>query len=91
MYATIEPVQYRLGEATALLVRGISVRLGDRAYVEWVLVSQPRKEFESGNCLLEGEAYAAWGDNDQYILTWLCEQLNLTLISIEPGDFLSSF
>lgn len=87
MYATIEPVQYRTGEATFLVVKGVNdILLGDKAYVDWLLAGDPRKNFESGSCLLEGEAYAAWGDNDEYILTWLCNQLNLTLISIETED-----
>lgn len=46
-----------------------------------------RRDYESGNNQLVGDEYAAWGEDDSYIYTWLCEQLNLTLVSIELKDF----
>jgi len=33
---------------------------------------------------LTGEAYAAWGSNDEYLYTYTAQQLGLTIVEIVP-------
>lgn len=90
MYAKIQPVNYRTGQAKCLVVRSISVQLGSRAVVEWSLMgdhSTDRRDYESGGTQLTGEEYSSWGDDDSYIYTWLSRALELTVDSIEEGNY----
>ena len=91
MYAKIEPVTYRTGQASCLVVRGISVQLNERATVEWSLMSDPesgsKRDFESGGVQMNGEEYTAWGNDDSYVYSWLSEKLNVTIETMEPGNY----
>lgn len=90
MYANIEPVTYRTGQATCLVVRNTSVQLGDRAVVEWSLMGDrntDRKDYESGGVLMTGAEYTAWGQDDTYVYTWLAEKLNVVVDSLEEGNY----
>lgn len=92
MYAKIQPVNYRTGQAKCLVIRNTSVHLGNRAIVEWSLMGDQetdRRDYESGNNQLVGDEYAAWGDDDSYIYTWLAASLGLTVDSIEPANYWS--
>lgn len=93
MYAKIQPVSYRIGEATCLVVRNISVQLNDRAAIEWSLLSDRTtgvsKDFESGSTQLTGDDYNSWSNDDTYIYTWLANQLSLVVTSIEPDNYWS--
>ena len=85
MYATIEPINYRVGSATRLVVRGIVVKLASSAFVDWAFVDENQKEYESGNTQLTGEDYQAWGDDDEYVYNWLATELGATIVNIEPN------
>ena len=90
MYAKIKPVSYRTGQAKCLVVRNISVQLNDRAIVDWSLMGDQvtdRREYESGGCQMSGEEYTAWGSDDSYVYTWLASKLNLTVMSLEDGNY----
>ena len=90
MYAKIQPVTYRTGEAKCLIVRNTSVQLGNRAVVEWSLMgnqASDRRDYESGGTQLAGEDYLAWGQDDTYVYEWLAAQLNVTIDSIEEGSY----
>lgn len=90
MYAKIQPVNYRTGSAKCLVVRNISVQLGQRAVVEWSLMGDQvtdRRDYESGGNQIAGEEYSSWGSDDTYIYSWLSGVLNLTVESIEEGNY----
>lgn len=90
MYAKIQPVIYRTGQAKCLVVRNTSVQLGSRAVVEWSLMGDQttdRRDYESGGNQLTGDEYTTWGQDDTYIYTWLATALNLTVDSIEEGNY----
>lgn len=90
MYAKIEPVTYRTGQAKCLVVRNTSVQLGDRAVVEWSLMGAQgvdRRDYESGGVQMTGEDYTAWGQDDAYVYTWLAGKLNLVIESLESGNY----
>jgi len=93
MYAKIEPTTYRTGQATCLVVRNTSVQLGNRAIVEWSLMGDPtadRREYESGGAQMSGTEYTSWGQDDTYVYTWLAEKLNVTIESLEEGNYWNS-
>lgn len=93
MYAKIEPVVYRSGQAKCLVIRSASVQLGNRAIVEWSLMGEQgvdRKDYESGGNQMSSEEYSQWGQDDSYVYTWLATALNLNLISVEEGDYWGS-
>jgi len=93
MYAKIQPVIYRTGQAKCLVVRNTSVQLGNRAVVEWSLMgdqASDRRDYESGGNQLTGDDYLAWGQDDTYIYTWLASSLNVNIDSIESGNYWDS-
>ena len=90
MYATIQPVSVGWPGKTADKLRVSNVAISvigpdGKASVSWQLYSDAGSVAE-GSCELAGEAYAAWGANDAYLLEWLAEpaQLGLTIIEIVP-------
>ena len=87
MYAVIEPVTYRTGQGTRLLIRSVNIQLDVGASIQWSVHSEDKKEFESGGLMMSGVDYTAWASDDTYVLQWVASQLNLTIDSIEPGDF----
>lgn len=90
MYAKIQPVNYRTGQAKCLVVRNTSVQLGNRAVVEWSLMGEAgvdRRDYESGGMQLSGDDYLSWGSDDSYVYNWAATQLNLEIESIESGDY----
>ncbi len=90
MYLKIEPALYRTGQAKCLVIRNTSVQLGSRAVIEWSLMGDQetdRRDYESGGSQLAGDEYLAWGQNDAYVYEWLATQLNLTVASIENGNY----
>lgn len=34
-----------------------------------------------GNLTMDETTYQQWGDNDEYVINWACEQLGFTIIS----------
>ena len=91
MYAKIATVAYRTGQAKCLVIRNVSVQVGNRAIVEWSLMgdqASDRRDYESGGLAMEGEEYTTWGQDDTYVYTWLGTKLaDVTIESIEPGNY----
>lgn len=93
MFVKIEPIDYRTGKAKCLVVRGISVQLGEKAIIDWSLMGENRidsRDYESGASVLSGTDYLQWGDDDNYVYTWLSSQLNVTIVSFETGNYWDS-
>ena len=90
MYAKIQPVSYRTGQASCLVIRNTNVQLGDRAVVEWSLMGAAgidRKDYESGGVMMSGEEYTSWGQDDTYVYTWLAGKLNVVIDTLEEGSY----
>jgi hypothetical protein len=90
MYAKIEAVSYRTGQAKCLVVRNSSIQLGERAIIEWSLMGDQvsdRRDYESGGSQMSGSDYQSWGLDDTYVYEWLAGQLGLTIESLEPGSY----
>lgn len=51
----------------------------ESAMVQVFLLNQDGEHVENANVMLDGTDYAAWGDNDQFLVTKVAERLGYTL------------
>ena len=84
MFATIEPVSVFPSTATVLWINNVNVQPGTSASYQWWLQSAERANLTTGTINLTGDAYAAWGSNDEYLYTYTAAQLGLTIVEIVP-------
>lgn len=84
MFATIEPVQVFPSTATVLFINNVNVQPGTSASYQWWLQSAERANLTTGTINLTGDAYAAWGTDDDYLYTYTAAQLGLTIVEIVP-------
>jgi len=84
MYAKIQPVQVFPNNANVLVLSTPIVTLGSSA----VMTAFLKDTFEGAyltpgaTLTLTGEAYAAWGTDDEYLYTYTAQQLGLTIVEI---------
>ena len=84
MFATIEPVSVFPSTATVLWINNVNVQPGTSASYQWWLQDAGRANLTTGTINLTGEAYAAWGTDDDYLYTYTAQQLGLTIVEIVP-------
>jgi hypothetical protein len=84
MFATIEPVTVFPSTATVLFINNVNVQPGTSASYQWWLQDAERANLTTGTINLTGDAYAAWGTDDDYLYTYTAQQLGLTIIAIVP-------
>jgi hypothetical protein len=84
MFATIEPVSVFPSTATVLFINNVNVQPGASASYQWWLQSAERVNLTTGTINLTGDAYAAWGTDDDYLYTYTAAQLGLTIVEIVP-------
>ena len=84
MHAIIEPVPAFPQPAVGLLIANVTVFPGSRAGWVWQLVDAARATVGTGQIAIEGDAYAAWGTDDDYLYTYTAQQLGLTIVEIVP-------
>lgn len=84
MYATIQPVPAFPKPAVALSINNVTVFPGQSAAFGWHLFDEDKSQVGFGTINLTGEAYTAWGSNDDYLYTYTAQQLGLTIIEIVP-------
>jgi len=84
MFATIEPVEVFPSTATVLWINNVNVQPGASASYQWWLQSAERANLTTGTINLTGDAYAAWGTDDDYLYTYTAQQLGLTIVEIVP-------
>jgi hypothetical protein len=84
MFATIEPVQVFPSTATVLYINNVNVQPGTSASYQWWLQDAQRANLTTGTVNLTGDAYAAWGTDDDYLYTYTAAQLGLTIVEIVP-------
>lgn len=89
MYAIVSPVSVGLPPATCtrLDIANVSINslssptVQGSASLQWMLSDAGSA---SGSLALSGDAYAAWGTDDEYLYTYTAAQLGLTIIEIVP-------
>lgn len=84
MFATIEPVSVFPSTATVLFINNVNVQPGTSASYQWWLQSAERANLTTGTINLTGDAYAAWGTDDDYLYTYTATALGLTIVEIVP-------
>lgn len=84
MFATIQPVSVFPSTATVLFINNVNVQPGTSASYQWWLQDAERANLTTGTINLTGDAYAAWGTDDDYLYTYTAQQLGLTIIAIVP-------
>lgn len=84
MFATIEPVEVFPSTATVLFINNVNVQPGASASYQWWLQSAERANLTTGTINLTGDAYAAWGTDDDYLYTYTAGVLGLTIVEIVP-------
>ena len=84
MYAIIQPVTVFPSTATVLFIDNVNVQPGASATYQWWLQDAERANLTTGTITLMGEAYAAWGTDDEYLYTYTAQQLGLTIVEIVP-------
>jgi hypothetical protein len=84
MYAIIQPVTVFPSTATVLFIDNVNVQPGTSATYQWWLQDAERANLTTGTITLTGDAYAAWGTDDEYLYTYTAQQLGLTIVEIVP-------
>lgn len=87
MYAKIEPVSVGLPLVTcdALKIENVTCNalgLGGHATIQWCVSGKALGASQVGSLSLADEAYAAWGDDDEYLYRYAAEQLGLVIVEI---------
>jgi hypothetical protein len=86
MYAQIQPVPAFGGPAIVLVITDVVVLPGASATLGWHLRTEPTGSdiVPTAALALTGDAYAAWGTDDEYLYTYTAQQLGLTIVAIVP-------
>ena len=84
MYAIIQPVPAFPQPAVGLLIANVTVFPGSRAGWVWQLVDAAKATVGTGQIAIEGDAYAAWGTDDEYLYRYSAETLGLVIVEIVP-------
>lgn len=54
--------------------------LGESATFGYNILNNAQQRVNEGIIIMEGQAYADWGNNDDYAWEWAATKLNLTII-----------
>jgi len=89
MYAKIQPITVNLPPVScdALRIQNVTCNalgLDGQATIQWAATGDAPGAYQGGSLSLAGEAYAAWGTDDEYLYTYTAAQLGLTIIEIVP-------
>lgn len=82
MFAIIEPVSVFPSTATVLWINNVNVQPGTSASYQWWLQNAERASLTTGTINLTGDAYGAWGSDDEYLYRYTAESLGLTIVEI---------
>jgi hypothetical protein len=66
-------------DITNIIVSVSDVILGQSAMVNTVFQNETRVVYTASD-ILSDEDYLNWGSDDKYIINWVCQKYNLTLI-----------
>jgi hypothetical protein len=80
---TISPIQTwtngKSVEATIFNMYVIGGVLGSSASFYYSLLDSSLAQVSQGNLTMSGEAYAGWGNDDEYAWTWAATELSLVI------------
>jgi hypothetical protein len=79
-YIRIKPKSWQL-TAVSLRVHVVSYRLNESADIVAQLCDESGKVIDRHNLTLDGEDFALWSYDDQFVVDWVCEKLNLEIDS----------
>lgn len=83
MYATVIPVSTFPSPSTVLSINNVTVYPGSSAAFNWYLLAAPEGAPQAnGTITLDGAAYAAWGEDDEYLYRYTAESLGLVIVEI---------
>ena len=81
MLTKIQPVRLFRSEATLLRINGVMVNSlgeGGRASISCSLLEEQNlKVLANEVVILEGDAYSAWGSDDEYVINYVLDSLGL--------------
>lgn len=84
---TIQPIQTWVnGQSVTATLFSLSIVggiLGASANFYYLLLDDANIRVAQGTIIMEGEAYAQWGNDDEYAWDWAATTLNLTI----TGDY----
>jgi hypothetical protein len=84
MFAIIQTVSTWPQASTRLTIDNVSIVPATSALFWWHLKTSDGAEMQSGALSLTGDAYAAWGTDDDYLYTYTATALGLTIVEIVP-------
>lgn len=84
MCAAIQPVPAFPKPAVALFINNVTVWPSSEAQFGWTLRDADGAQVGFGILTLSGDAYAAWGTDDEYLYTYTAGVLGLTIVEIAP-------
>ena len=87
MYAKIQPVSVGLPPVScdALKISNATCNalgVNGQATIQWAVTGDASGAYQSGSLSLTGDAYAAWGNDDEYLYRYSAETLGLTIVEI---------
>lgn len=62
---------------TQFQITTIEIILNTKANIRVILFSEDRTRCQDKYLVMEGEDYALWGDQDNYVYLWVCNQLGI--------------
>ena len=84
MYAKIQQVSTFPLPSVILGIASATVQPGAYASVSWWLQAEDGATQATGSLTLAGAAYAAWGEDDEYLYRYSAESLGLVIVEIVP-------
>lgn len=86
MFAKIQAiaVSFSPTKATISAISNVGINPGSSANFTWTLYADESQlvPLASGALSLTGDAYAAWGNDDEYLYTYTAKALGLTIVEI---------
>jgi hypothetical protein len=74
-------IQTVLGTGTKLRVSSNGFFIGaTTAYFKWEILAADTRVVSAGVLEMDSAAFALWGNDDMYVIEWVCTKLNLTLL-----------
>lgn len=80
MINEIEPIQGFNETATQLRVSDALVNLGTSVNVQWELLDADGKVLKVDRVFIEGEEYAAWGSDDEYLVGVVADKIGAVIV-----------
>lgn len=67
-----------IGKYLSLRIMTFEPNPANGVHLYWSIYNADNQMFKDGNLHFDKELYDAWGDDDNYLIDWVLEQLELT-------------